>query len=246
MKKTLIVIILFLIIGSLSAQDKIYFNDGSKIEAKVLVVSEYIVQYKKFENQSGPTFEIGISKINMIIYENGSHQMFKEEGDKDTRSKKLNSDFRKNRINLDLLAIGKNGPTSISYERINKGGSRGIEIPISVYFNSDGVVGYTIGANMKFYLKKQGKGFYIGPSLGYGVFNYYVDNFYYDDIGNSYYYGSTYKSAYSSYFGLKLGYQFQISDLFGINLAGNGGVISNFNGFRTDGYSLNLGINFSF
>ena len=246
MKKTLIVIILFLIIGSLSAQDKIYFNDGSKIEAKVLVVSEYIVQYKKFENQSGPTFEIGISKINMIIYENGSHQMFKEEGDEDTRSKKLNSDFRKNRINLDLLAIGKNGPTSISYERINKGGSRGIEIPISVYFNSDGVVGYTIGANMKFYLKKQGKGFYIGPSLGYGVFNYYVDNFYYDDIGNSYYYGSTYKSAYSSYFGLKLGYQFQISDLFGINLAGNGGVISNFNGFRTDGYSLNLGIIFSF
>lgn len=87
MKKTLIVIILFLIIGSLSAQDKIYFNDGSKIEAKVLVVSEYIVQYKKFENQSGPTFEIGISKINMIIYENGSHQIFKEEGDEDTRSK---------------------------------------------------------------------------------------------------------------------------------------------------------------
>jgi hypothetical protein len=238
MKQTLIVITLFLIIGSLSAQDKIYFNDGSKIEAKVLVVSEYIVQYKKFENQSGPTFEIGISKINMIIYENGSHQMFKEEGDEDTRSKKLNSDFRKNRINLDLLAIGKNGPTSISYERINKGGSRGIEIPISVYFNSDGVVGYTIGANMKFYLNKQGKGFYIGPSLGYGVFSYYVDNYYYDYV--------TYQSAYSSYFGLKLGYQFQISNLFGINLAGNGGVISNFNGFRTNGYSLNLGINFSF
>lgn len=90
---------------------------------------------------------------------------------------------------------------------------------------------------MKFYLNKQGKGFYIGPSLGYGVFSYYVDN----------YYGyGVYQSVYSSYFGLKLGYQFQISDLFGINLAGNGGVISNFNGLRTNGYSLNLGINFSF
>ena len=48
MKKTLIVITLFLMIGSLSAQDKIYFNDGSTIEAKVLVVSESKVQYKSF------------------------------------------------------------------------------------------------------------------------------------------------------------------------------------------------------
>ena len=235
MKKTLIVITLFLMIGSLSAQDKIYFNDGSTIEAKVLVVSESKVQYKNFDNQSGPTFEIGLSKINMIIYENGSHQMFKEEGDEATMSK-TSRDFRKKRINLDLLAIGENGPTSISYEIINEDGSRGIEIPISVYFNSDGVVGYTIGANMKFYTNKQGKGFYIGPSLGLGVFDWYS----YSGYG---YYGTS--SDFSAYLGLKLGYQFQISDLFGINLAGNGGGISNFDEFDF-GYSLNLGINFSF
>lgn len=131
-----------------------------------------------------------------------------------------------------LLAIGENGPTSISYERINEDGSRGIEIPISVYFNSDGVVGYTIGANLKFYTNKQGKGFYIGPSLGLGVFDWYDYS----------YYAS---SDFSAYLGLKLGYQFQISDLFGINLAGNGGGISNFDEFDY-GYSLNLGINFSF
>lgn len=53
MKKTLIVITLFLMIGSLSAQDKIYFNDGSTIEAKVLVVSESKVQYKSFWKPSG-------------------------------------------------------------------------------------------------------------------------------------------------------------------------------------------------
>lgn len=228
MKKTLIVITLFLIIGSLNAQDKIYFNDGSTIEAKVLVVSESKVQYKNFDNQSGPTFEIGLSKINMIIYENGSHQMFKEEEVDEATISEISKDFRKNRINLDLLAIGENGPTSISYERINEDGSRGIEIPISVYFNSDGVVGYTIGANMKFYTNKQGKGFYIGPSLGLGVFDWYSWN----------------SSDFSAYLGLKLGYQFQISDLFGINLAGNGGGISNFDEFDY-GYSLNLGINFS-
>ncbi len=237
MKKILIVITLLLMIGSLSAQDKIYFNDGSTIEAKVLVVSESNVQYKNFDNQSGPTFEIGLSKINMIIYENGSHQMFKEKDDEATMSKKTSRDFRKNRINLDLLAIGANGPTSISYERISEDGSRGIEIPVSVYFNSDGVVGYTIGANLKFYTNKQGKGFYIGPSLGLGVFDWYYNSGYYG------YYSTS--SDFSAYLGLKLGYQFQISDLFGINLAGNGGGISNFDEFDY-GYSLNLGINFSF
>jgi len=234
MKRILIVITLLLVVGSLNAQDKIYFKDGSTIEAKVLVVSESNIQYKKFDNQSGPTFEIGLSNVNMIIYENGSHQMFNEESDESTISKKLSRDFGKNRINLDLLAIGENGPTSISYEIINDDGSRGIEIPLSVYFNIDGVVGYTIGANMKFYTSKQGKGFYIGPSLGLGVFDW----FYYD-----YYYETT--TDFSAYLGLKLGYQFQISDLFGINLAGNGGGISNFDEFDY-GYSVNLGINFSF
>ncbi len=229
--KKIITITLFLLVCSLNAQDKIYFNDGTSIETKVLIVSESYVQYKKFDNQSGPTFEIGLSKINMIIYENGSHQMFKE----DTISKKSNSDFRKNRINLDLLAIGENGPTSISYERINKEGSLGIEIPFSAYFNSEGVSGLTIGTNLKFYTSKSGKGFYIGPSLGLGVFEWY-DGGYYEDYSSS---------EFSTFLGLKLGYQFQISDLFGINLAGNGGGISNFEDLDF-GYSLNLGINFSF
>lgn len=243
MKKKLIVITLFLMIGSLSAQDKIYFNDGSKLETKVLVVSETEIEYKRFDNQSGPTFEIGLSKINMIIYENGTHQMFKNKANEATTTK-ASKDFRKNRINLDLLAIGTNGPTSISYERINENGSRGIEIPISVYFNNEGVIGYTIGYNLKFYTNKQGKGFYIGPSLGLGVFNWYSSE--YESYWNgSYWDWGTTSTDFSTYLGLKLGYQFQISDLFGINLAGNGGGISNFEDFDY-GYSFNLGINFSF
>ncbi|WP_179352576.1 hypothetical protein [Winogradskyella vidalii] len=235
MKKNLIVFTLLLMAGALSAQDKIYFNDGSTVEAKVLVVSESNIQYKKFDNQTGPTFEVGVSKINMIVYENGSHQMFKKSNEA-TTSKNTNSDFRKNRINLDLLAIGENGPTSISYETINDDGSRGIEFPISIYFNADGVVGYTAGANLKFYTSKEGKGFYFGPSLGLGLFDWVYSDYYY-------YYATS--SDFSAYLGFKLGYQFQISNLFGINLAGNGGGISNFDEFDY-GYSVNLGINFSF
>lgn len=235
MKKTIIIITLGLMTWSLSAQDKIYFLDGSSVEAKVSVVSESKISYKNFDNQSGPTFEVGLSKINMIVYENGSHQIFKEEADEATISKT----FRgfKNRINLDLLAIGNNGPTSISYEKINEDGSRGIEIPISVYFNLDGVAGYTIGYNIKYYVSKQGKGFYIGPSIGLGQFTYLYRDYYYEDFYAV--------DEFATFLGLKLGSQFQISDVFGINLAGNLGAISNFD--QVDlGYSLNLGINFSF
>ena len=236
MKKTIIIITLSLMTCSLSAQDKIYFFDGSSIEAKVSVVSETKIRYKNFDNQSGPTFEVGLSKINMIVYENGSHQIFKEEADE----AKIHKTIRgfKNRINLDLLAIGENGPTSISYEKINEDGSRGIEFPISVYFNLDGVAGYTIGANFKYYVNKQGKGFYIGPSIGLGEFTWMYSFYDYEGYYESY-------DEFSTFLGLKLGGQFQISDVFGINLAGNLGAISNFDQIDL-GYSLNLGINFSF
>jgi hypothetical protein len=103
MKKTLIVITLFLVIGSLSAQDKIYFNDGSTIEAKVLFVTESKVQYKNFDNQSGPTFEIGLSKINMIIYENDTHQIFNKQGDEATMTK-INKGFQKTRLGVGFQA----------------------------------------------------------------------------------------------------------------------------------------------
>jgi hypothetical protein len=244
MKKILITITLFLMLGSLSAQDKIYFNDGSTIEAKVLVVSESKIEYKNFDNQSGPTFEIGLSKINMIIYENGSHQIFKKEGDKDSMSKTIR-DFRKNRINLDLFGsftiTGASGPTSISYETINKDGSKGLEIPISIYYNSSGVVGYAIGANLKFYLNKQGKGLYIGPSMDIGSFKWFGNG------GRVLYDNSKYDSRndLSIYLGPKLGYQYQISDLFGLNIDGNLGGISDFKEFDYLFY-LNFGLNFSF
>lgn len=236
MRKLLLVLTFALITISLTAQDKIYFNDSSTVEAKILTVSKDNITYKKFDNIEGPTYEMDLTEINMIIYQNGTHQMFNNEVKKNTPNVTRNTDFRKNRINADLLAIGENGPTSISYERLNKSGALGIEVPFSVYFNADGIVGYTGGVNLKFYLThKRGKGLYIGPSVGIGVFDWYSDDYYY----------SRAESEFSTYVGGKMGYQFQVSKLFGINLAANGGTISNFEDYDF-GYSLNLGINFSF
>jgi len=233
MKKVLILILLISNIAF--AQDIIVKKSGDEVKSKIIEITSSDIKFKDFDFQDGPTRNISINEVFIIIYENGKRETFNQESTKITNSNQKNSEFRKKRLNLDLLAIGENGPTSISYEIINEDGSRGIEFPISVYFNGDGVVGYTIGANLKYYVSsKQGKGFYVGPSLGLGAFDWY----------SGYYYGGT-STDFSVYLGVKLGYQFQINELFGINLGGNVGGISNFDDFDS-AYSFNLGINFSF
>lgn len=170
MKKVLILILLISNIAF--AQDIIVKKSGDEVKSKIIEITSSDIKFKDFGFQDGPTRNVPIAEVFMIIYENGKRETFnKEESNNNTYSNQNNSEFRKKRLNLDLIAIGENGPTSISYEIINEDGSRGIEFPISVYFNGDGVVGYTIGANLKYYVSsKKGEGFYVGPSVGLGVF----------------------------------------------------------------------------
>lgn len=241
MKKTygLLYIMVILFSFNVYSQDKIYLKNGEKIEAKIIKVTEEKIEYKKFNNLNGPVFEISVDKTQLVIYENGESQILSDEKQRNENDS-FNKFNKRNRINLDLIAIGINGPTSISYEILNKTGSLGFEIPINVHFNSDGISGITSGLNMKFYVSKKGKGFYFGPSIGLGVFNWTYK--YYG--GNGYYYNGN-KTDFSVYLGPKIGGQFQISNLVGFNLSANGGLISNFGSFDF-GASLNLGINFTF
>lgn len=241
MKKILIA--LLLIIGvNLIAQDKIYLKNGEKIEAKIIKVTEEKIEYKKFNNQDGPLFEISLNKMQLVVYENGESQIFDntESIVNNKSEKKTSAQYRKNRINLDLFAYGINGPTSISFEILDESGSRGVEIPINLHFNGFRANGLTTGINLKYYLNKEGKGFFFGPSLGLGLFSWRTNIIFNDVIVN---YSSDNKM--SIYLGPKIGGQFQITKLLGVNLAANGGIITNFKDFDY-GASLNLGINFTF
>ena len=51
------------------AQDVIVKKDGSTILAKVLVVGDDVVEYKKFSNQDGPTYKISTSNLLSINYQ---------------------------------------------------------------------------------------------------------------------------------------------------------------------------------
>lgn len=59
-----------------SAQDLIYTNYNETIEAKVAQINDHFIYYKKYENPGGPTYEISKKKVDSIIYENGTKDIF--------------------------------------------------------------------------------------------------------------------------------------------------------------------------
>ena len=74
--KLIIWLILSLITSKAIAQDVIVKKDGSTILAKVVTVGENEVEYKKYNNQGGPTYKISVSNILSINYESGDKDTF--------------------------------------------------------------------------------------------------------------------------------------------------------------------------
>jgi len=70
-----IIILMFTTISG-NAQDKIFIKTGSNMEVKILEININDVKYKKYDNLEGPIYTIDKNKINMIIYENGTKDMF--------------------------------------------------------------------------------------------------------------------------------------------------------------------------
>ena len=61
------------------AQDIILKRDGSDIKAKVIEITDQQIKYKSFDYQSGPTRDINISDVFMIVYKNGQKEVFNEQ-----------------------------------------------------------------------------------------------------------------------------------------------------------------------
>lgn len=63
-----------------SGVDLIILKDGSDIKSKVIDVGVTEIKYKKIDNINGPNYSILKSEVFMIIYANGSKDVFKEQG----------------------------------------------------------------------------------------------------------------------------------------------------------------------
>lgn len=74
--KKLLLCLMFLSATCAFAQDVIVKKDGSTILSKVIEIGTSEVKYKKFSNQSGPTYSILKSEIQTINYQNGEKEDF--------------------------------------------------------------------------------------------------------------------------------------------------------------------------
>lgn len=64
--------------GTAVAQDVILKKDNSTVLSKVIEVTSTEIKYKKWNNQDGPTYSIGLSEINSVTYQNGEVEKFAE------------------------------------------------------------------------------------------------------------------------------------------------------------------------
>lgn len=76
MKRFLFSLVAILITSTCFAQDVIVKKDGTTIQTKVIKVGKSEVEYKRFDNQSGPTYTISTTELQCINYENGTKDTF--------------------------------------------------------------------------------------------------------------------------------------------------------------------------
>ncbi len=76
MRKFVFALLAVLACCGLSAQDIIFRQDGSEIQAKVSEVTTSEIVYKKWDNPEGPIFRIKKNEVFMIRFENGTKEMF--------------------------------------------------------------------------------------------------------------------------------------------------------------------------
>ena len=79
MKKYFSLILSLLCILTVQAADVIVLRNSTRIDAKILEVSETEIKYKKINNLDGPIFTQKVESISAIIYENGDVASYAEQ-----------------------------------------------------------------------------------------------------------------------------------------------------------------------
>ncbi len=186
MKKILLLLIISLLTGyGAFSQDYIYTRDNNRIAAKDITIDIAEVRYKDFNKPNGPEIAIKSNDISLIAFEDGRLQFFEP-----VKKIVMRNEFNKNLFTYHLADLIVNSFT-ISYERINKSGKIGFEIPLSLgygrYANIDDIVNqFYTGLNVNFYPTGQGKWRFItgpGARIGSAKWDYY---YYGDHYGQDY------------------------------------------------------------
>jgi hypothetical protein len=63
-------------VGGVNAQDIIVLKNGELIKSKVIEISLSTMEYKRFDQENGPTYTINKSEVFAIHYADGSKDLF--------------------------------------------------------------------------------------------------------------------------------------------------------------------------
>jgi len=171
------------------SQDIIHLKSGKTESVKVSEITEKTVRYRLFDNLNGPEYVIDKTRIDKIVYENGTEERFYlATENKTTRPEKKEKPARE-KIDYGHHFVGANltdllrTDATIHYEYIFNDDRMGLRIPIGIgfnnnYFNVKSKINnafvfrrnrvFETGADFRYYPGGQGRVRYVmGPGIHY-------------------------------------------------------------------------------
>lgn len=195
MRLLIIILITASTLGSLNGftQDMIYLKNNEQIKAKVTMVDDKSVLYKRFENLNGPEYKLAKKEITIIVYENGTSEQYNGSKTPENNAKNVIS------MNFGDLTVSR---LSFSYERFIYKQKLSLKIPLSVSYNNNYYYfrpkSYT-GLDLNFYpLGLKHVSYFTGIGTQAGIINNQYFYPYYDYYGNTYYSSNVSTKYYTS------------------------------------------------
>lgn len=220
MKLLILISIILLLSFKSFGQDVIYLKNNEQLKAKVTLIEDKSVFYKKFENLNGPEYEIAKKEITIIVYENGTSEQFNASTSPENNAKNVIS------FNFGDLVVSR---ISLSYERFIYNQKLSIKVPFAMSYN----YGYysnqpklMTGLDFNFYplgLKKVS--YFTGIGSQVGILNQYI--YYYDYVGPQYPGGYYYNNSQKYFIGAYLNNGITVIPIENFSISGQIGV-----GFR--------------
>lgn len=207
MKRILFLLMIGLSSNLIFAQDIIVKQNGDEIKSKILEITSETIKYKEFEFQDGPTRNINISDVFMVIYENGKREKFttteSQTSKEDTKNEVSNNDYKGNYFMLGTGYGNSYGGLGLRAQW-RMGGKQGFGIHAGAgYFPNAPILA---SAGVKFFPYKD---FYINTQFGLtGYEEYYYSSYYYYDYDSHLLYGPSFLVGGDWTWGSKVGYGF--------------------------------------
>lgn len=172
------------------AQDIITKKDATEIQAKVVKVGTYEIEYKHWNNLDGPVYTIPVGEVFTIKYENGQRDVFSQFTSKRAPRNKTNNYSPHYEGDVALgYALSLDYPGSfdqISVETVH--GIRimpylftGIGTGVHIFYKLDGAMALPLFINVKGYYPTSDRfSAYLSADLGgiVGIYNLWGGSFY--------------------------------------------------------------------